>query len=495
MASVRDLTPDTANGALRSLRTVVSRWSGDQLSAQIVAHHQRRLHRIGHAGALSPPSSGWAEAGTPPRGGNRIEVLIDGEQALPRIAETLAAARSHVHVAGWFMTPEFALQRDGEAVVLRNLLADLAERIHVRVLVWAGAPLPLFRPSRRDVRKMREQLVRQTRIECHLDPRERPLHCHHEKIAVVDDQVAFVGGIDLTAEAGDRFDSSAHPARSSVGWHDASVRIEGPAVADVAEHFRLRWLEVAEEQLPAPSVAPAAGDVELQVVRTVPERIYRRLPRGEFGILESYLRALQSAERLIYVENQFLWAPEIANVLLEKLRRPPRADFRMLLVLPSKPNSGADDTRGVLGELIEADGDGDRLLACSLYSRRGSLADPIYVHAKIGIVDDRWLTIGSANLNEHSLFNDTEMNVVTHDEALARETRLRLWSEHLEVPRDRLEGDPTALIDELWKPIAHTQLDRRDQGLPLTHRLVRLPHVSRRSARALGPLSGLFVDG
>ena len=66
-----------------------------------------------------------------------------------------------------------------------------------------------------------------------------------------------------------------------------------------------------------------------------------------------------------------------------------------------------------------------------------SLADNIYIHAKIAIVDDNWLTLGSANLNEHSLFNDTEMNIVSHDHELARRTRLRLWAEHLELPRNR----------------------------------------------------------
>jgi hypothetical protein len=81
----------------------------------------------------------------------------------------------------------------------------------------------------------------------------------------------------------------------------------------------------------------------------------------------------------------------------------------MLFVLPADPKSGNDDTRGVLAELIEADEDAGRILACTLYARSGPRADPIYVHAKIAIVDDRWLTLGSANLNEHSLFNDTEM--------------------------------------------------------------------------------------
>ncbi len=164
-------------------------------------------------------------------------------------------------------------------------------------------------------------------------------------------------------------------------------------------------------------------------------------------------------------------------------------------MLPARPNSGADDTRGVLGELIEADADRGRLLACTLYSRSGALADPIYVHAKIAIVDDAWLTIGSANLNEHSLFNDTEMNIVVHDRVLATETRLQLWSEHLELDVDQIPEDPTVAIDELWKPISQDQLDRRNAGTPLTHRLARLPSVSRRSRRAFGPFSGLFVDG
>jgi phosphatidylserine/phosphatidylglycerophosphate/cardiolipin synthase-like enzyme len=180
---------------------------------------------------------------------------------------------------------------------------------------------------------------------------------------------------------------------------------------------------------------------------------------------------------------------------MDKLAHPPDPDFRLLVVLPSKPNNGGDDTRGVLGELIDADGPNDRLLACTLYARAGKLFDPIYVHAKIGIVDDAWLTIGSANLNEHSLFNDTELNVVTHDAKLARATRLRLWSEHLERPSDDIPSDTTRAIDDVWAPIAAEQLERRDAGLPLTHRLVRLPHLSRRSSRALGPLNGLLVDG
>ena len=285
---------------------------GEAVSKQITAHHARRLRALGWEGALNPEGDGWAECAPPPRSGNAIEILVDGADALPAIADALQAARSHVHVTGWYFSPDFALVREGAPLVLRNLLAELAERLDVRVLVWAGAPLPLFRPSRRQVKRMRDELTEGTRIQCELDSRERPMHCHHEKTIVIDDRVAFVGGIDLTHEDGDRFDLNEHPPRTSVGWHDATARIEGPAVGDVAEHFRMRWHEVAGEVLPPVAPSETGGDVELQIVRTVPEKIYEALPRGDFGILESYMRAFRQAERFIYVENQFLWSPEIA---------------------------------------------------------------------------------------------------------------------------------------------------------------------------------------
>jgi phosphatidylserine/phosphatidylglycerophosphate/cardiolipin synthase-like enzyme len=476
-------------------RDSVDRWLGKQITNQILRHHRRRLRRLGWESSLDPPAGGRRDATSPARSGNAVEILIDGAQALPAIAEELKNARSHVHLTGWYFTPDFALTRDAKPLILRNLLAELAERIDVRLLAWAGAPLPLFRPSRRDVREMRTQLTRLTNIECALDSHERPLHCHHEKTIVIDDRVAFVGGIDLTSDDGDRYDTNEHPSRANVGWHDACARIAGPAVGDVAEHFRMRWHEVTGELLNPVAPIEHAGPIELQITRTVPERIYKSTRRGEFRILESYLSAFTAARKVIYIENQFLWSPEIASVLRDKLTDPPSPEFRLLLVLPAKPNTGGDDTRGVLAELIEADADAGRILACTLYARAGARADPIYVHAKIGVVDDVWLTLGSANLNEHSLFNDTEVNLVTHDSRLVTETRLRLWAEHLELPIEQIPLDPTEAIDELWKPISAEQLQRRNQGRPLTHRLVRLPHLSKRSGRALGPLSGLLVDG
>jgi phosphatidylserine/phosphatidylglycerophosphate/cardiolipin synthase-like enzyme len=421
-------------------------------------------------------------------------VLIDGADALQAMAAGIAEARSHVHVTGWHVTPTYAMTRGDRPLVLKQVLAEVAARIPVRVLIWAGVPVPIMKPWRGDVRKVRDELIAGNHIQCALDARERPIHCHHEKTIVIDDRIAFVGGIDLTSFHADRWDTQDHKPRGAVGWHDVAARIAGPAVRDVAENFAMRWQAITGEALPPVATPSSAGDIEVQVVRTVPDGTYPRLPRGDFRILESYLRALRAAQRLIYLENQFLWSPEILAVLREKLANPPTADFRVVVVLPAKPDSGSDDTRGQLGTLVQADGDGGRLLACTLYAIGGEKDWPVYIHAKVGIVDDAWMTVGSANLNEHSLFNDTEMNLVTHDARLAQQTRLRLWSEHLQRPVSEVAGDPTDVIDRVWKPIAQEQAERRKQGQLMTHRLTMLPGISRRSRLLLGPLQGLVVD-
>ena len=344
-------------------------------------------------------------------------------------------------------------------MIVRNLLAELAERVDVRLLSWKGAPVPMFKPSHNDVRDMLDALSRHTKIEAHADGCTGFTHCHHEKTIVIDDRVAFVGGIDLTLDGGDPWDTPAHVARGGIGWHDAAVRIEGPAVADVAQHFRLRWHGATRELLPKPALPAEAGDVEAQIVRTLPYGTYKALRKGEYSILESYMGALRSAERFVYLENQFLWSPEIVSILADKLRNPPTDDFRLLVLLPARANDGADISRGQVAALIHAADETTRFLACTVYARAGNLRDPVYVHSKIGIVDDRWLTVGSANLNAHSLFHDTEMNVVTLDPDVARATRLRLWSEHLELPLEDVEGDPIKLIDEQWERIASEQLE------------------------------------
>ena len=484
-----------ARSVKREIGSAAGHALGSAIDRAVTAHHARRLQRIGWRPALEVNGLDWARKGIPARSGNKVEVLIDGASFLPMLAEELARAESHVHITGCFFSPELELTRGDDPVIVRNLLAELAERIDVRVLIWSGAPLPIFTPSRGDVRRMVEQFSRRNKIRCEFDTCVRFMHCHHEKTIVIDDRVAFVGGIDLTLDGGDPYDNQDHASRGVVGWHDVSMRIEGPAVTDVAEHFRLRWHGAAKEELPASRISDAVGDVDLQIVRTIPENVYETsLPLGDFTVLESYVGAFRSAERLIYIENQFLWSSEIVALLAEKLRDPPHDDFRIVVLLPINANDGADISRGQVAALIHADDGNARFLACSVYARTGNLRDPIYVHAKVAIVDDRWLTIGSANLNEHSLFNDSEVNVVSHDANLARDTRLRLWSEHLELPIEEIDGDPTTVVNEHWEPIAEEQLDRLQRDLPLTHRLVKLPGVSIRHRRFLGSLQGRIYD-
>jgi phosphatidylserine/phosphatidylglycerophosphate/cardiolipin synthase-like enzyme len=471
---------------------------GEMLERAIRAHHARRLRRHGSAYVLDPAADGWSTtAAFAPRPGCRVEPFVDGSEALPRIADAIRSARSHVHLAGWHFEPTFRLEDGGPT--LRELLAEAAERVDVRVLAWAGAPLPLFHPDRREVRETSGELAEGTRISLALDARERPMHCHHEKLVVVDDETAFVGGIDLTSLSGDRLDSSAHLPRGDIGWHDTALRLEGPVVADVARHFLVRWHATAGDGLPQVSEPdPVADGVEAQFVRTLPERLYEPGREGEWSILESYLRALRAAERIVYLESQFLWSPEITFVLADKLRRPPSDDFRVIALLPARPNNGADDSRGQVGLLIDADKEsGDettRFLACTLY-QPGPGGKPVYVHSKAAVVDDKWLTIGSANLNEHSLFNDTEANVVVRDSDLARDVRLRLWEEHLERPREEIDGDPARVFDDLWKPLAEEHLEQRRRRGWADGKLTLLPQVSRRSEALWGPLSSLLVDG
>jgi phosphatidylserine/phosphatidylglycerophosphate/cardiolipin synthase-like enzyme len=477
---------------------VADRAAGNAIEQLTNMHHARRLKKLGRTAQRTPPEDGriWAAAEPPPRAGNAIDVLIDGAAYFPVLEQAIRAARRSVLIAGWCITPEFGLIRDEPPVLLRELLGEAAESIEVRVLLWAGAPVPVFKPSRASVREGRDQLVRGTRITAALDSHERPMHCHHEKVIVIDDEVAIVGGIDLTDLGGDRYDTPEHPARGRLGWHDVTSHVRGPAVADISRHVNQRWQAVTGERLETHAADRASpGQVDLQIVRTVPENLYEFAPHGDFRIIEAYLRALRSARHLVYLENQFLWSPEITNILADKLRHPPTDEFRVVIMLPAKADNGEDDTQGQLGLLAQADGDQNRFLATTIRARSGNTSNRVYVHAKVGIVDDRWLTLGSANLNAHSFYNDSEVNIVACNQPLARDTRLRLWAGHLERDIDQIDHDPSTVIDELWRPIAAEQRQRHNRGEPMTHKLVQLPATSRRSKRLLGPLQGLLVDG
>ena len=471
---------------------------GRVIERSIVAHHRHRLKRLERLDAIEPRQNGspWCRDSPPPRDGCSIDVLIDGAEVLSGIAEAIRGAHRSLRIAGWHSAPHFALERAEPPTPLRELLAEAVDRgVDVRVLLWAGAPFRVFTPARSDVRADALELARDTGVRVEVDAHERLLHCHHEKIVVVDDEIAFVGGVDLTDLGGDRWDTPQHPARGRLGWHDAGSRLGGPIVADVAEHFDLRWTAVTGEERPPVPMPTHVGGTTIQLLRTIPEHVYDQIPEGSFGILEGYMRALRSAQEIVYLESQFFWLPEIVDLLSEKVRNPPTDRFRLVVLLPSKPNNGEEDTRGMLAHLADADRGRGRFVATTIDAMVGSTVDPVYVHAKIAIADDRWLTIGSANLNAHSFFNDSEVNVQIWDEELARRTRVRLWSEHLGVAENEVAGDPADVVDRLWIPIARRERERRHAGQPREHRLRELTPGSRKLERLLGPLDAIVVDG
>ena len=193
-----------------------------------------RLRRLGwetRADATRRTAS-WATGDPPPRDGCSLDVLVDGAEAFPAIAEAIEHARDYVYVTGWHVAPYFELVR-GRATGGARRAAGRGRRTGRRAGCWCGPArrCPRSTPPVRRCATASRTLTRGTRIRCEIDPREHPFHCHHEKTVVVDGEVAFVGGIDMTDYAGDRFDTSDHPARRRLGWHDVGTRLRGPAVA------------------------------------------------------------------------------------------------------------------------------------------------------------------------------------------------------------------------------------------------------------------------
>src|SRR5690348_2651172 len=127
-------------GRFRVLVDGVDERLGNGLERVLCAHHARRLRRLGWAGVLEERGGGWFTEGASVRVGNRVEVLVDGEQALRAIRAAIEGATSSVHVANWYASPDFRLTREPGAPTLRELLAAAARRVPVRLLLWARPP-------------------------------------------------------------------------------------------------------------------------------------------------------------------------------------------------------------------------------------------------------------------------------------------------------------------------------------------------------------------
>jgi phosphatidylserine/phosphatidylglycerophosphate/cardiolipin synthase-like enzyme len=191
---------------------------------------------------------------------------------------------------------------------------------------------------------------------------------------------------------------------------------------------------------------PPAGDAQVQVLRTYPaiRPGYPFAPRGERSVARGFAKALRRAQRLVYLEDQYMWSPHIAELLADALRRSP--ELHLVVVVPRHPDV---DGRFALPpnqvgrlqalEVCEKAAP-DRVHVYDLENHEGT---PVYVHAKVAVVDDTWACAGSANLNRRSWTHDSELSVAVLEPGFARGLRLELLREHL----DREPGDDGDLAD------------------------------------------------
>jgi phosphatidylserine/phosphatidylglycerophosphate/cardiolipin synthase-like enzyme len=198
------------------------------------------------------------------------------------------------------------------------------------------------------------------------------------------------------------------------------------------------------DQLPDP---PAAGTCAVQLLRTYPyrRRGYPFARQGERSIARGYVKAIANARQLIYLEDQYLWSPQVADVFAKALRAQP--DLHLIVVVPQFPDSPGNAAQApqLLGrqralDILRAAG-GPRV---AVYSPYNAVGTPVYVHAKVCVIDDTWATVGSDNFNLRSWTYDSELSCAVVDTAepaeYARRLRLTLGTEHLGRTRDNVDG-------------------------------------------------------
>lgn len=260
--------------------------------------------------------------------------------------------------------------------------------------------------------------------------------------------VAYVGGIDLCHarrdDAGDLGDPQAPPMSAVYGprppWHDLEVATRGPAVGDVETVFRERWDDPAPlsrdplrrlrdrlqgldpgrrtlpEQVPDP---PPCGRSVVQLLRTYPARLhgYPFAPDGERSVARAMEKVLGRARRLIYLEDQYLWSWEVAAAFCQALGD--RPELRLIAVLPQHPDQDGRFSRppNLIGRYLALrmlqESGGDRVAVYGLENHDGT---PVYVHAKVCIIDDTWASVGSDNFNRRSWSHDSELSCAVIDE-------------------------------------------------------------------------------
>ncbi|HEU5034061.1 MAG TPA: phospholipase D-like domain-containing protein [Mycobacteriales bacterium] len=450
----------------------------------------------------------------PRTGGNAVRPLVHGADYFRRLGQVVSATDTgdRIFFTDWRGDADQRLDADGPTV--SDLFATAAARgVQVRALLWRSHSDKTSFSAQENQELGRA--LNAAGAEALLDQRVRRGGSHHQKLVIVrhrnrpEDDVAFVGGIDLCHGRRDDARHCGDPQQQPMDprygerapWHDAMVEIRGPAVCDVLATFTERWTDPTPldhrnpyrallhrlarmprraDPLPPPFASPPpAGHHAVQVLRTYSAKwpAYPFAPGGERTVAQAYARAFARARSFVYVEDQYLWSGLVARTLADALRDNPH--LQAIAVVPRYPDqdgrfSGPPNRLGQVQamELLHAAG-GDRVQVFDLVNAAGT---PIYVHAKICVVDDVWMTCGSDNFNRRSWTHDSEITCAVVDgetdprepadpsgsglgaRRLPRELRVALWAEHLGLaPTDpRLVDAVTAT--RLWRERA-TALD------------------------------------
>jgi len=397
---------------------------------------------------------------------NRAAVIIDAADYFRLARQAMLRAKSQILLIGWDFDTRICLDYDaddGAPTELGKFLTWLPKHrpeLQIHILKWDLGAVYLVGRGTTLLRLARWAASKQ--IHFKLDSSHPAGASHHQKIVVIDDALAFCGGIDMTGSRWDtraHLDRDEHRRRPTTGrryepWHDATMAVDGDAAAAIGKLSRERWKIAGGEPLPKPAangdpwpeeLEPHFRDVDVAIARTR-AAIDGRKPVREIEAL--FLDMIGSARRFVYAENQYFSSRVVAEAICRRLGEPDGPEF--VIVNPKTSQGWLDDEvmSPARAELLERVRACDRHGRFRIYTPVTEGGEDIYVHSKITIADDRQLRVGSANLNNRSLGFDSECDLLIDADLRAnagagdaiRELRCDLLAEHLGVSVDTVEA-------------------------------------------------------
>ncbi len=388
---------------------------------------------------------------------DRLAFLIDAGPYFDAFTNAVSRARRSVLILGWEVDSGIRLRRprggDDEGPTLADFLSDvLRDRptLDVHVLCWDWSMIYVF--EREPWPRKRMGYDTHERLHFELDGRHPVGASHHEKVVVVDDQMAFIGGIDLGRRRWDtpRHDPDDPRLRSPSDhayrpFHDVQAVVSGPAAKALGDRARLRWRRATGEDLDPPPTSdhdPWPADVQ-PAVRDVPLRLVCTDPAdGRYETEAWHVAAIRSARRSIYLENQYLTSDTVGRELAARLDRSPAPE---IVVVTSKESGGWLEQASMdahRARILQTLGDRDPGGKLAAWWPDPGHGDSPTVHTKLTVVDDRLAYLGSANLSNRSMGLDTESGLTfdADDDArlenVIRGLRRSLLAEHLGTTRE-----------------------------------------------------------